>query len=65
MLKGRQLHALRNELNVLAVGLLLLRRELDYSDRHELHDALDRMEGALGRCVSLLNTAAPEPPATH
>ena len=50
MLSGRRLHALRNELNVLAVGLLLLRRELEYSDRREVHEALDRMERGLGRC---------------
>jgi hypothetical protein len=54
MLSGRRLHALRNELNVLVVGLLVLKRELEYSDRHELHEALDRMERALGRCVDLL-----------
>lgn len=65
MLNSRQLHALRNELNVLGVGLLLLRRELDYCDRHELQDALDRMEGALGRCVDLLNMADPNSQATH
>lgn len=55
MLSGRHLHSLRNELNVLAVGLLLLRRELEYSDHRELHDTLDRMERALGRCVDVLN----------
>ena len=63
MLSERRLHALRNELNVLAVGLLLLRRELEYSDRRELHEALDRMERALGRCVDLLavSDAGPQP----
>ena len=63
MLSGRRLHALRNELNVLAAGLLLLRRELEYSDRREVHEALDRMERALGRCVDLLavSDTGPQP----
>ncbi|MCP1582021.1 hypothetical protein [Pseudoxanthomonas mexicana] len=62
-MSDRCLHALRNELNVLAVGVLLLRRELEYSDRRELHEALDRMERALGHCVDLLavSDAGPRP----
>lgn len=60
----RWLHAMRNELNVLAVGILMLRTELEGSDRSDLMDALERMERAAGRCSDLL--AAPfgaAPPA--
>lgn len=49
-----RLHVLRNEINVLTLGLLVLRGELEYSDRLELRNALDRMERAVARCADLI-----------
>lgn len=54
----RRLHSLRNEINVLTLGLLVLRGELEYSDRRELLDALDRMERAVARCADLIEREA-------
>ncbi len=60
MMDERRLHSLRNEINVLTLGLLVLRGELDYSDRRELLDALDRMERAVARCADLIEREAGE-----
>ena len=57
------LHALRNELNVLTVGMLMLRSELQSLDRADLTEALDRLERAALRCADLLALAQQTPPA--
>ena len=58
------LHALRNELNVLTVGMLMLRTELRGLDRADLGEALDRMERAAARCADLLAAPPHTPPLT-
>ncbi len=60
----RSLHTLRNELNVLTVGMLMLRNELQRLGRSDLTDALDRMERAALRCADLLALAQGTPPTT-
>ena len=59
----RWLHALRNELNVLTVGMLMLRSERQSLDRADLTEALDRLERAALRCADLLALAQQTPPA--
>ncbi|WP_282276241.1 hypothetical protein [Stenotrophomonas sp. PS02297] len=47
----RTLHRLRNDLNVVGVGLSLLRRQLEAEASAETLDTLDRVEQAFERCA--------------
>jgi len=47
----RTLHRLRNDLNVVGVGLSLLRRQLGAVASAETRNTLDRIERAFERCA--------------
>jgi hypothetical protein len=55
------LHRLRNDLNVIAVGVMLLKQELGPSTSPAAVDALQRLEQALARATAMvaINHAQP------
>ncbi|MQP74671.1 hypothetical protein CQ393_02035 [Stenotrophomonas sp. MYb238] len=55
----RVLHRLRNDLNVVALGLSLLKRQLERDASAETRDMLRRIELAAQRCAKAV--AATEP----
>ncbi len=55
----RTLHRLRNDLNVVALGLALLRRQLECEVSPETRDTLRRIELAAQRCAEALAAATP------
>lgn len=55
----RTLHRLRNDLNVVGVGLSLLRRQLGTGAPAETVDTLDRIERAFERCAQAVAPREP------
>ncbi|MBD9370694.1 hypothetical protein [Xanthomonas sp. XNM01] len=55
----RPIHRLRNELNVISVGLIALKRRLTAEQAQEMQPTLERVSLALARCADLVAT----PPA--
>ena len=55
----RTLHRLRNDLNVVAMGLSLLKRQIERDASAETKDTLRRIELAAQRCAKAV--AAPGP----
>jgi|GEM_PF-3247593 len=52
-------HRLRNELNVISMGLMVLRQELGASPRQDIIDIVARMERAAGACTAMIGQAPP------
>lgn len=49
-----RLHRLRNELNTISIGVLMLKQRLHDDSRQNVQDMLLRIDAALDRCIELV-----------
>ncbi|SBV37571.1 hypothetical protein STPYR_12507 [uncultured Stenotrophomonas sp.] len=57
----KSLHRLRNDLNVVTVGVALLKRQLEDQASSDALDSLRRIEQAALRCTALVMAGDPRP----